>query len=156
MCVLLVCVISVFYSYICFRKKQVLTDWKKFPPRQKNLNRNDTLTGWVLSMMLNGTFNNISAISWWLVLLVEETGVHGENHWPVASHWQTLSHNVVSDTLTEISIIVFIINNVISLVIYKIEWYHNRIDMIWKWVWQMIIIGISLTIHSLAIITFFA
>jgi hypothetical protein len=27
---------------------------------------------------------------------VEETGVPGENHWPVASHWQTLSHNVVS------------------------------------------------------------
>jgi hypothetical protein len=24
--------------------------------------------------------------------LVEETGVPGENHWPVASHWQTLSH----------------------------------------------------------------
>jgi hypothetical protein len=29
---------------------------------------------------------------------VEETGVHGENHWPVASHWQTLSHNVISST----------------------------------------------------------
>jgi hypothetical protein len=28
--------------------------------------------------------------------LVEETGVFGENHWPVASHWQTLSHNVAS------------------------------------------------------------
>jgi hypothetical protein len=27
--------------------------------------------------------------------LVEETG---ENHPPVASHWQTLSHNVVSST----------------------------------------------------------
>jgi hypothetical protein len=27
--------------------------------------------------------------------LVEETGVPGENHWPVASHWQSLSHNVV-------------------------------------------------------------
>jgi hypothetical protein len=26
---------------------------------------------------------------------VEETRVPGENHWPVASHWQTLSHNVV-------------------------------------------------------------
>jgi hypothetical protein len=25
-------------------------------------------------MMLNATFNNISAISWWSVLLVEETG----------------------------------------------------------------------------------
>jgi hypothetical protein len=33
------------------------------------------------------------------VLLVEETGVPGENHQPVASHWQTLSHNVVSSTL---------------------------------------------------------
>jgi hypothetical protein len=30
------------------------------------------------------------------VLLVEETGVPGENHRPSASHWQTLSHNVVS------------------------------------------------------------
>jgi hypothetical protein len=30
--------------------------------------------------------------------LVEETGVPGENHRPVASHWQTLSYNVVSST----------------------------------------------------------
>ena len=27
------------------------------------------------------------------VLLVEEIGVPGENHWPVAGYWQTLSHN---------------------------------------------------------------
>jgi hypothetical protein len=27
-----------------------------------------------------------------------ETGVSGENHRSVASHWQTLSHNVVSST----------------------------------------------------------
>ena len=25
-------------------------------------------------------------------------GVPGENHWPVACHWQTLLHNVVSST----------------------------------------------------------
>jgi hypothetical protein len=31
-------------------------------------------------MVFNATFNNISVISWWSVLLVEETGVHGENH----------------------------------------------------------------------------
>ena len=31
-------------------------------------------------------------------LLVEETEVPGENHRPVASHGQTLSHNVVSST----------------------------------------------------------
>jgi hypothetical protein len=43
-------------------------------------------------------FNNISAISWRLVLLVEETGVPGENHRPAASHAQMLSHNVVSST----------------------------------------------------------
>jgi len=49
-------------------------------------------------MVFNATFNNISATSWHSVLLVEETGVTGENHWPVASHWQTLSHNVVSST----------------------------------------------------------
>jgi hypothetical protein len=40
---------------------------------------------------------NISVISCRSVLLVEETGVPGENHRPVASHWQTLSHNVVPD-----------------------------------------------------------
>jgi hypothetical protein len=46
-------------------------------------------------MVFNGTFNNISVISWQSVILVEETGGPGENHWPVASHWQTLSHNGV-------------------------------------------------------------
>ena len=44
------------------------------------------------------TFNNISVISWRSVLLVEETGIPGENHRPVASHRKTLSHNVVSST----------------------------------------------------------
>ena len=42
-------------------------------------------------MVFNATFNNISVISWRSVLLVVETGLPGENHWPVASHWQTLS-----------------------------------------------------------------
>jgi len=37
-------------------------------------------------MVLNVTFNNISVISWQSVLLVEETGVPGENHQPAASH----------------------------------------------------------------------
>jgi len=46
-------------------------------------------------MVLNTTFNNISVKSWRSVLLVEETRVPRENHWPAASHWQTLWHNVV-------------------------------------------------------------
>jgi len=31
-------------------------------------------------MVFNATFNNISVISCWSVLLVEETGIPGENH----------------------------------------------------------------------------
>jgi hypothetical protein len=45
-------------------------------------------------MVFNATFNNILAISWQSFLLVEETGVSTENHWPVASHWCILSHHV--------------------------------------------------------------
>jgi hypothetical protein len=37
-------------------------------------------------MVFNATFNNISVISCQSVLLVEEAGVPGENHRPVASH----------------------------------------------------------------------
>jgi hypothetical protein len=40
-------------------------------------------------MVFNGTFNIISVISWLAVSLLEETGVPGENHWPVASNWQS-------------------------------------------------------------------
>jgi hypothetical protein len=40
--------------------------------------------GWF--MVFNATFNNISAILWQSVLLVEETEVPGENPRPVASH----------------------------------------------------------------------
>ena len=42
---------------------------------------------WFGFMVPNATFNNISV-----------TGVPGENHWSVASHWQNLSYNVVSST----------------------------------------------------------
>ena len=48
--------------------------------------------------VLNATFNNISVLSWKWVSLVEETGEPSENHLPVASHWDTLSHTVVSST----------------------------------------------------------
>ena len=55
------------------------------------------IDGLVWLMMFNTTFNNISALSWRSVLL-EETGVTGENHQPFESHLQTLSHNVVSNS----------------------------------------------------------
>jgi hypothetical protein len=52
----------------------------------------------VRAMLFNATFNNISAISSWSVLLAKETREPRANHRPAASHWQTLSHNVVSST----------------------------------------------------------
>jgi hypothetical protein len=45
-----------------------------------------------LWLCFKGTFNNISVISWRSVVLVEETGIPGDNH------CQTLSHNVVLST----------------------------------------------------------
>ena len=47
---------------------------------------------WVRVVMFSSTINNISVISWWSVLLVEDIGVPGENHRPVTSHWRTLYH----------------------------------------------------------------
>ena len=46
-------------------------------------------------MVFNATFNNILVILLQSVSLMKETG---ENHQPAVSHWQTLSHNVVSST----------------------------------------------------------
>jgi hypothetical protein len=37
-------------------------------------------------MVFNATFNNISVISWWSVLLVEETVGPGESYQPPTSH----------------------------------------------------------------------
>ena len=45
---------------------------------------------------MNLYYDNILVIWWQSVLLVDETRVPGENYRPVASHSQTLSHNVVS------------------------------------------------------------
>jgi hypothetical protein len=37
-------------------------------------------------MVFNATFHNISVISWWSVLLVEETGVQVEHHRSTTSY----------------------------------------------------------------------
>ena len=44
------------------------------------------MSSFVSLMVINATFNDISAISWWPVLLVEEIGVPDENHRLVVSH----------------------------------------------------------------------
>jgi hypothetical protein len=42
--------------------------------------------GTIVAVVFNTTFNNISVISWWSVLLVEETGGPSDNHRPAESH----------------------------------------------------------------------
>ena len=68
---------SPFNLFVCLTKIQL--DWS-------NINIG------VRVMVFNTICKNISAISRWSILLVEETGVPRENH------WQTLSHNAVSST----------------------------------------------------------
>jgi hypothetical protein len=63
-----------------------------------------TNCSWLVGFMLNATFNNISAMSWQSVLLVEETVGPGENHRPAVSHWQNLSHNVSYTSPTSVVI----------------------------------------------------
>ena len=54
--------------------------------RVPSIERCDKLEQMVRVMVFNAIFNNISVISWWSDLLVEETGVSGENHRPATSH----------------------------------------------------------------------
>ena len=52
----------------------------------KVLNVNIVVGVRVRVVVLNGTFNNISVVSWLSVLLVEETGVPGKSYRPVINH----------------------------------------------------------------------
>jgi hypothetical protein len=59
--------ISTLYSSHCWNKENVFYV-------------DDQFSGCVKVMVFNANFNNISVILWQSVLLVEETGVHRENH----------------------------------------------------------------------------
>ena len=68
-------------------------------------------------MVLNATFKKIS------VLLVEETRVPAGNHRPATSHWQNLSHNVVSSTPPEFELTTDVMNsNLDQGEVYNIMW----------------------------------
>jgi hypothetical protein len=71
-------------------------------PIDRNWISNLILLFFIVLCCFNATINNISAILWRSVILGEETGVPGKNHWLVTSHWQTSSHNVVHLALIEI------------------------------------------------------
>ena len=55
------------------------------------------------------------------VLLVEETAGHGENHWPVASHWQTLLHNGVTPQWAGFELTTLVVVGVIVQVVVSVH-----------------------------------
>ena len=87
-------------------------NYAKPDPSILNLYRN-ILFGQGRVMVLNATFNLISVRLLRSILLVEETGLPGVKHGHVASHWQTLSHNVASSTfrLSGIRTHTFVVKN---------------------------------------------
>ena len=67
--------------------------------------------------------------------LVEEIEIHGESHRPVASHWQTLLHNVVSSTLRLYSLrpsVTIVCTRNSSYILHKNSFTAVWIDYIWK------------------------
>ena len=76
----------------------LLEVWKIIQFKSNTLYIRTAILVILIVMVFNATFNNISIILWWSVLLFEETTVPWENHRPATSHWQTLSHNVVLST----------------------------------------------------------
>jgi hypothetical protein len=64
---------------------------ENYRPVASHLQRvNKNIYGWF--MVCNATYNNVSVISWWSVLLVEETGI------PSASTNKT-DHHDITETL---------------------------------------------------------
>jgi hypothetical protein len=53
-------------------------------------------------MVFNATFNNISAILWQSLLLMEETGVYRENHRPVTRYWPPTCHTLLTTDLSHV------------------------------------------------------
>ena len=59
---------------------EIINPWLIIPPANYYYRLIYWLNDWFL--VLNGTFNNISAISWWPVLEMDEAGVSRGNHEP--------------------------------------------------------------------------
>ena len=73
--------VDIIETNVAFLRRLMLVIEENIETEQKELSET-----WIRVMVFNTTFNNISAISWWSFLLVEETRVPGENHRPVKSH----------------------------------------------------------------------
>ena len=84
-------------------------------------------------MVLNATFNNISNISQWSVILVEETGVPRENHRPVAS--QTNKRIYIHVFIIHVHVYIYFLlsdQNVIMLLGSSWSWSYGTFSWIYN------------------------
>ena len=84
---------NLYTSMIC-----LLHHWPFIPYTIHIETNQKSLYGLIIDLILvrSATFSNISAMVWRLVLVVEEAGIHAENHRPWASNWKTLSFAAAS------------------------------------------------------------
>ena len=73
------------HNDVCKTKQKMIIDYSRACNLFLCLN-NPRIRESCLVYGINATFNNMSVISWWSVILMAETGVPGENHRPVTSH----------------------------------------------------------------------
>ena len=78
---------------------------------------------WVMGF--NATFKNISAISWWSVLLVKETGVPGEKHRSVTSNSQALGSRICFSSILSIKCVSTTYMNPFDMLRYEINAFMN-------------------------------
>ena len=93
----------------------------------------------VMVMVFSATFNKTSVISWRSVLLVEETGVPGENHRPVSSHWHTMVYRYqvhLAWAIFELTTLVVIDTDCIGSCISNLSYNHDHNGPFWSmWAW---------------------
>ena len=87
-CVMFVCILLPFLTVALHRSRTIKTIVWSMTVYNRYLSSQCNSTDQIGVMVFNTIFNNISVISWRSVLLMEESGVLGENHWLVASPWQ--------------------------------------------------------------------
>ena len=74
-------------------------------------------------MVFNPTFNNISVISWWSVLLVGDTGIPGETHRHIASHcFQIKGYNNYSSIVVPIERVLSNKNIALTTILSIVHW----------------------------------
>jgi hypothetical protein len=112
-----------------YNNKTISTTTKQYL-QQNNIYNNKTISTTTKQYLQQNKLLQTKYIDFGLAWFMEETGVPGENHRPVASHSQTSSHNSVSSTpcLTRV--------NSVALCIVQITFSEQYLAFDYFWLWS--------------------